>query len=241
MAEFFPSDLFSNLINVVVMAFGMFAYYGKMTSGHWLNLLYVGMFLQPIRKFTTLIENYQQGMSGFARFIETLEIEPDINDDPNAINIERVNGEIEFDNVTFSYNKESVLKNISLSIKSGETIALVGPSGGGKTTLCSLIPRFYEVDSGSVRVDGMNIKMITQRSLRENIGIVQQDVFLFSGTVRENIAYGNIGASDDEIMEAAKKADAHEFIMGLENGYDTYIGERGVMLSGGQKTETFYC
>ncbi len=238
MAEFFSGvTFFSNLINVVVMMFGgIFIYYGKMTSGTLVEfLLYVGMFLQPIRKFTTLIENYQKGMSGFIRFIETLEIEPDIKDNPKAINIERVNGEIEFDNVTFSYNKENVLENINLSIKPGETIAFVGPSGGGKTTLCSLIPRFYEVDKGSVKIDGMDIKMITQRSLRENIGIVQQDVFLFSGTVRENIAYGNIGATDKEIIKAAKRADAHEFITALENGYDTYIGERGVMLSGGQK------
>lgn len=238
MAEFFSGvTFFSNLINVVVMMFGgIFIYYGKMTSGTLVEfLLYVGMFLQPIRKFTTLIENYQKGMSGFVRFIETLEIEPDIKDNPKAINIERVNGEIEFDNVTFSYNKENVLENINLSIKPGKTIAFVGPSGGGKTTLCSLIPRFYEVDKGSVKIDGMDIKMITQRSLRENIGIVQQDVFLFSGTVRENIAYGNIGATDGEIIKAAKRADAHEFIMALENGYDTYIGERGVMLSGGQK------
>lgn len=238
MAEFFSGvTFFSNLINVVVMMFGgIFIYYGKMTSGTLVEfLLYVSMFLQPIRKFTTLIENYQKGMSGFVRFIETLEIEPDIKDNPKAINIERVNGEIEFDNVTFSYNKENVLENINLSIKPGKTIAFVGPSGGGKTTLCSLIPRFYEVDKGSVKIDGMDIKMITQRSLRENIGIVQQDVFLFSGTVRENIAYGNIGATDGEIIKAAKRADAHEFIMALENGYDTYIGERGVMLSGGQK------
>lgn len=238
MAEFFSGvTFFSNLINVVVMMFGgIFIYYGKMTSGTLVEfLLYVSMFLQPIRKFTTLIENYQKGMSGFVRFIETLEIEPDIKDNPKAINIERVNGEIEFDNVTFSYNKENVLEDINLLIEPGETIAFVGPSGGGKTTLCSLIPRFYEVDKGSVKIDGMDIKMITQRSLRENIGIVQQDVFLFSGTVRENIAYGNIGATDGEIIKAAKRADAHEFIMALENGYDTYIGERGVMLSGGQK------
>ena len=194
------------------------------------------MFLEPIKKFTTLIENYQKGMSGFARFIETLEIEPDIKDDPKAVNIEQVDGEIIFDDVTFSYNnKENVLENINLSIKSGEAIAFVGPSGGGKTTLCSLIPRFYEADKGSVRVGGMDIKMITQRSLRENIGIVQQDIFLFSGTIKENIAYGNIGASDEEIIEAAKKANAHEFIIALENGYDTYIGERGSRLSGGQK------
>ena len=239
MGEFYSGiNFFSNLINVVVIIFGgIFIYYGRITSGMLVGfLLYVTMFLEPIKKFTTLIENYQKGMSGFARFIETLEIEPDIKDDPKAVNIEQVDGEIIFDDVTFSYNnKENVLENINLSIKSGEAIAFVGPSGGGKTTLCSLIPRFYEVDKGSVRVGGMDIKMITQRSLRENIGIVQQDIFLFSGTIKENIAYGNIGASDEEIIEAAKKANAHEFIIALENGYDTYIGERGSRLSGGQK------
>lgn len=239
MATFYSGiNFFANLINVVVMIFGgIFVYYNHITAGELVAfLLYVSMFLQPIKRFTVLIENFQKGMSGFARFIETLNIEPDIKDDPKAINVDRVEGEIVFDDVTFSYNnKENVLNNISLRIKPGETIAFVGPSGGGKTTLCSLIPRFYEVDKGSVKVDGRDIRMITQKSLRENIGIVQQDVFLFSGTVRENIAYGNIGATEEEIIEAAKKANAHEFIMALENGYDTYIGERGVKLSGGQK------
>ncbi|QUH19616.1 ABC transporter ATP-binding protein [Alkaliphilus sp. B6464] len=239
MAGFFSGvTFFSNLINLVVIVFGgIFVYYEQMTPGTLVGfLLYVSMFLQPIRRLTTLIENYQNGMSGFARFVETLNLEPDIKDDPKAVDIDRVNGEIIFDNVTFSYNnKENVLDSISLSIKPGETIAFVGPSGGGKTTLCSLIPRFYEVDKGSVKVDGIDIKTITQRSLRENIGIVQQDVFLFSGTVRDNIAYGQIGATDEQVIDAAKKANAHEFIMALENGYDTYIGERGVKLSGGQK------
>lgn len=239
MATFFSGvTFFSNLINLVVIIFGaIFIYYEKITAGMLVQfLLYVAMFLQPIRKLTTLIENYQVGMSGFARFVETLNIKPDIEDDPKAIKMEKAEGEIIFDKVTFSYNNmENVLEDINLSINPGETIALVGPSGGGKTTLCSLIPRFYEVDRGSIKIDNMDIKKVTQRSLRENIGIVQQDVFLFSGTVRENIAYGNIGATDEEIVEAAKKANAHEFIMALENGYDTYIGERGVMLSGGQK------
>lgn len=239
MGEFYSGiNFFSNLINVAVIIFGgIFIYYGRITPGMLVGfLLYVTMFLEPIKKFTTLIENYQKGMSGFARFIETLEIEPDIKDDLKAVNIDQINGEVIFDDVTFSYNnKENVLENINLSIKSGEVIAFVGPSGGGKTTLCSLIPRFYEVDKGSVKVDGMDIKMITQRSLRKNIGIVQQDIFLFSGTIKENIAYGNICASDEEVIEAAKKANAHEFIVALENGYDTYIGERGSKLSGGQK------
>jgi len=239
MAGFFSGiTFFSNLINLVVIVFGgIFVYYDQITPGELVGfLLYVSMFLQPIRKLTTLIENYQRGMTGFARFVETLDLEPDIKDDSKAFEIERVNGEVVFDNVTFSYNnKQNVLDNISLTIKPGETVAFVGPSGGGKTTLCSLIPRFYEVDKGSVQVDNIDIKTITQKSLRENIGIVQQDVFLFSGTVRDNIAYGHIGATDESIVEAAKKANAHKFIMSLENGYDTYIGERGVKLSGGQK------
>jgi len=239
MASFFVGvSFFSNLINLVVMVFGgIFVYYNQLTPGELVGfLLYVSMFMQPIRKLTTLIENYQKGMSGFARFVDTLNIDPDIKDDPKAICIDKVKGEVEFDNVTFSYNnRENVLNNISLSIKPGETVAFVGPSGGGKTTLCSLIPRFYEVDKGSVKIDGIDIRMITQRSLRENIGIVQQDVFLFSGTVRDNIEYGHIGATEEEIIEAAKKANAHEFIMSLEDGYNTYIGERGVKLSGGQK------
>ncbi len=239
MAEFFSGvNFFSNMINIVVIIFGgIFVYYGEVTSGELVGfLLYVSMFLQPIRKLTNLIENYQKGMSGFARFVETLNIDPDIKDNPNAINIDKVKGNIIFDNISFSYNnKEKVLENINLSISAGETIAFVGPSGGGKTTLCSLIPRFYEVSKGTVTVDEIDIKKIKQKSLRENIGIVQQDVFLFSGTVKENIAYGNIYASDEEIIEAAKKANAHDFIMSLENGYNTYIGERGAKLSGGQK------
>lgn len=239
MAEFFSGvNFFSNMINIVVIIFGgIFVYYGQVTSGELVGfLLYVSMFLQPIRKLTNLIENYQKGMSGFARFVETLNIDPDIKDDPNAINIDKVKGDIIFNNISFSYNnKEKVLENINLSINAGETIAFVGPSGGGKTTLCSLIPRFYEVSKGTVTVDGIDIKKIKQKSLRENIGIVQQDVFLFSGTVKENIAYGNIYASDEEVIEAAKKANAHDFIMSLEDGYNTYIGERGAKLSGGQK------
>lgn len=239
MAEFFSGvNFFSNSINIVVIIFGgIFVYYEQVTSGELVGfLLYVSMFLQPIRKLTALIENYQKGMSGFARFVETLNLKPDIKDDPEAINIEKVKGDILFDNVSFSYNnKEKVLDNINFKINAGETIAFVGPSGGGKTTLCSLIPRFYEVNKGTITVDGKDIKKIKQKSLRDNIGIVQQDVFLFTGTVRENIAYGNIHASNKEIIEAAKKANAHNFILSLEDGYNTYIGERGAKLSGGQK------
>ena len=239
MAQFFSGiNFFSNLISLVVVIFGgIFIYYDQLTIGELVGfLLYVTMFLQPIRRITTLVENFQKGMAGFNRFTETLDLQPDILDDKDAITVGRIQGDLGFENVTFSYNdKKDILRNISLQIKSGETVALVGPSGGGKTTLCSLIPRFYEIDQGKIRVDGMDIRKITQKSLRENIGIVQQDVFLFSGTIKENIAYGKIGASDEEIVAAAKMANAHEFIMGTDNGYDTYIGERGVKLSGGQK------
>ncbi|MDW7670398.1 MAG: ABC transporter ATP-binding protein [Bacillota bacterium] len=239
MAEFFAGvNFFTNAINLMVITFGgLFIYQGTMTVGQLVGfLLYVSMFLQPMRKLTILVENYQKGMAGFHRFVETLELEPDIKDQPGSHDIAVVQGEIEFHDVTFSYNnREHVLKNISFTAKSGETVAIVGPSGGGKTTLCHLIPRFYEVESGSITIDHWDIRSFTQRSLRQQIGIVQQDVFLFSGTVRDNIAYANLEASDDDILEAAKKANAHEFIMNLENGYDTYIGERGIMLSGGQK------
>ncbi|MBM7615634.1 ABC transporter ATP-binding protein [Alkaliphilus hydrothermalis] len=239
MGQFFSGIGFlSNFINLVVLICGgVFIYYGKFSTGELIGfLLYVSMFLQPIRRITALIENLQRGMAGFQRFTETLDIHPDITDAPDAIEAERMEGAIQFEDVTFSYSNHShVLTDINLSIKPGETVAFVGPSGGGKTTLCSLIPRFYEIDQGSLKIDGTDIRRFTQKSLRNNIGIVQQDVFLFSGTIRENISYGRIGATDAEIIEAAKMANAHEFIMSLEKGYDTYIGERGVKLSGGQK------
>jgi ATP-binding cassette, subfamily B, bacterial len=239
MAQFHSGiSFFGNFINLTVLiGGGYFIYQGQLTSGELVGfLLYVSMFMQPIRRITALIENFQRAMSGFARFTETLDLQPDIQDNKGAKNMGRVQGEIEFNNVTFSYNnRNNVLQNISLRVKPGETVAFVGPSGGGKTTLCSLIPRFYEIDKGSITIDGKDIREVTQASLRENIGIVQQDVFLFSGTVRDNIAYGKLDATDEEIIEAAKRANAHQFIMGLEQGYDTYIGERGIKLSGGQK------
>lgn len=239
MAQFFSGiGFFANLISLVVVIFGgIFIYYDQLSTGQLVGfLLYVNMFLQPIRRITTLVENLQRGIAGFNRFTETLDIEPDIIDDTDAAAVGRMAGDIVFEHVTFSYNdKNNILSDISLQIQAGETVALVGPSGGGKTTLCSLIPRFYEIDKGAIQIDGKDIRKITQKSLRENIGIVQQDVFLFSGTIKENISYGKIGASDGEIIEAAKLANAHEFIMSMEKGYDTYIGERGVKLSGGQK------
>ncbi|HHX87219.1 MAG TPA: ABC transporter ATP-binding protein [Firmicutes bacterium] len=239
MAQFFSGvNLFSNLINLmVVFCGGYFVYRGQITIGTLVGfLLYVAMFLQPIRRISVLVETYQRGMAGFLRFVETLEIEPEIVDKREAHQADCLKGEIVFDRVTFSYNRDkNIFKDISLRIAPGETVALVGPSGAGKTTLCNLIPRFYDIQAGSIRIDGIDIRDFQQRSLRQNIGIVQQDVFLFTGSIRENIAYGKIDTTDEEIMDAAVKANAHQFIMELEKGYDTFAGERGVMLSGGQR------
>ncbi|WP_265450558.1 ABC transporter ATP-binding protein, partial [Clostridium sp. cpc1] len=182
-------------------------------------------------------QQYEEGMAGFSRFMDVMNIKPDIIDSEDAIELKDVSGDIKFNNVSFSYKngKETILSNVNLNIESGKTIALVGPSGAGKTTLCHLIPRFYEIDDGEILIDGENIKNIKLASLRRNIGLVQQDVFLFTGTVKDNILYGNPYANDEEIIEAAKKASIHDFILNLPDGYDTYIGEKGVMLSGGQK------
>ncbi len=175
-------------------------------------------------------------MTGFTRFMEIMDTEPDIKDGEDSVMLDKVEGRVEFEGVSFRYGEGGqVLKDINLNLEPGETVALVGPSGGGKSTLCSLIPRFYDVTGGTIKVDGKNIKNIKLKSLRKNIGIVQQDVYLFAGTVMENIKYGRPGASDEEVIEAARKANAHDFITGLEKGYDTYVGERGVKLSGGQK------
>lgn len=239
MAEFFSGiNFLSNLINLLVLMGGAWFFYkGQLSTGDlFAFLLYVPMFLQPIRKIVSFLEIYQNGMAGFSRFIELMEIKPDIVDKPGATKLKNVKGHIIFDNITFSYDDgNEVFSNISFDIKPGETVAFVGPSGVGKTTLASLVPRFYEVEEGNITIDGINIRDVTQKSLRQNIGIVQQDVFLFSGSIEENIAYGKPDATLDEIIDAAKKAKAHEFIMKLENGYDTYIGERGAKLSGGQK------
>jgi ATP-binding cassette subfamily B protein len=200
-------------------------------------LLYIGNFVEPIQKLIHMTEQLQEGMAAFERFMEIMEVEPDIRDAENAVELAGVRGNIEFKNVGFRYRDDHahVLKNISLKATAGETIAIVGSSGVGKTTLCSLMPRFYEVSEGGIFLDGVNIKEITLRSLRRNIGVVQQDVYLFAGTVFENIRYGKPGASLDEIIEAAQKANAHDFVMALPNGYHTDIGQRGVKLSGGQK------
>lgn len=200
-------------------------------------LLYIGILIEPIQRLGNFTRLYQEGITGFDRIMEVLEIEPDIKDKSHAIELTHAKGNIQFKNVSFKYKEgyEHVLKNISLEIKVGEYVAFVGASGVGKTTLCALIPRFYEVNHGEILLDGKNIQDITMRSLRKNIGIVQQDVYLFAGTVLENIRYGKLHASENEIIRAAKRANAHEFIMALPNGYATNIGQRGVKLSGGQK------
>jgi len=200
-------------------------------------LLYVGILVEPIQRFSNFTRLYQEGIAGFNRFMEALAVTPDIQDSENAIDITNVQGTLEFQDVSFKYKEEHdyVLKNISLNIKAGEYIALVGSSGVGKTTLCSLIPRFYDINGGCILLDGIDLRDITLRSLRSNIGVVQQDVYLFAGTVADNIRYGKLDAGMDAIIEAAKKANAHDFIMSLPNGYNTDIGQRGVKLSGGQK------
>ena len=198
--------------------------------------LYIGIFVSPIQILVELTEMIQKGLSGFRRFSAIMETEPDIEDAEDARELTNVKGNVNYDHVTFRYNDdEPVLSDVSFSIPAGRSIALVGPSGGGKTTICSLLPRFYELTGGKITIDGEDIKEFTLQSLRKNIGIVQQDVYLFCGTVRENIAYGKPDASDEEIIEAAKNANIHDFIMSLPDGYDTFVGERGTRLSGGQK------
>lgn len=198
--------------------------------------LYINIFINPIEVLVEFTEMFQKGFSGFKRFLEVMDTEPEIVDAPDARPLQDVKGVIDYNDVSFSYEKnETVLSHIQIHIDAGRTVALVGPSGGGKTTLCSLLPRFYDVTGGAVLIDGQDVRGLTLKSLRSAIGIVQQDVYLFSGTIRENIAYGKPDATDEEIVEAAKKANIHEFVMGLEDDYDTYVGERGARLSGGQK------
>ena len=230
---------FDGLMYIVVVVVGaLFMIRDKIGPEDYVAyLMFVTTLLTSIRRIVEFAEQFQRGMTGIERFYEILDIEPEITDAKDATAAQNIQGTVEFRNVTFHYEteKKNVLTNLNLSVKAGESIALVGPSGGGKTTLCSLIPRFYEVSDGEILLDGTNIKELTLTSLRENIGVVAQDVYLFSGSIRENIAYGKQNASDEEIIEAAKLAGAHEFIQSLPNGYDTYVGERGVKLSGGQK------
>ncbi|MBR1847727.1 MAG: ABC transporter ATP-binding protein [Lachnospiraceae bacterium] len=238
---FFHSGMtaFTTLINVVVIIIGGMLLARKLVvvSDFVAFLLYINVFTDPIRTLIDFTEQFQNGYSGFERFVEILNIEPDIQDKKGAVKLTDVKGHVVFDDVSFKYNDTAhrVLKHINLDVPAGTYVALVGSSGGGKTTLCSLIPRFYDVTGGSISIDDKDIRDVTLKSLRDNIGIVQQDVYLFTGTVLENIRYGKPDATEEEIIEAAKLANAHEFIMGLPNGYNTDIGQRGVKLSGGQK------
>ena len=201
-----------------------------------LYVLYISMFLDPIKMLVNFTEQFQKGMTGFQRMVEILETEPEVQDRPNAIEVDNLEGKIEFRDVSFHYEKdEPVLRNLNASIYSGSTVALVGPSGAGKSTFVSLIPRFYDVTSGAVTIDGVDVRDITLKSLRANIGVVQQDVYIFNCSVRDNIAYGRPGATEEEIVDAAKKANIHDFIMSLPQGYETMMGERGIRFSGGQK------
>ncbi|MCP5455516.1 MAG: ABC transporter ATP-binding protein [Thermotogae bacterium] len=231
-------NFLSNMaILIMLVSGGIFVANGEINLGDFFAFsLFVTQFLQPLNVLLRFVEMYQQGAAGLRRFFEIMDTDPDIKDCEKAYDLKDVEGNIRFENVSFSYDEgETVLKNINLYVKKGETVAIVGPSGAGKSTLCSLVPRFYDVSEGSLFLDKNNIKDVTLKSLRQNIGIVQQDVFLFSGTIRDNIAYGNFNATDEQIIESAKAANAHDFIMKLPEGYNTYIGERGVKLSGGQK------
>lgn len=239
MAEFMSGmRFFVDMLNVVVLGFGGYFVYKDYIGIVDLStyFLYIAYFMQPIRRLTSFVEQYQSGMSGFKRFVEIMDTKADIADAPDAKEIDNLSGDIKFHKATFKYSdSKEIFNNIDLTIKSGKTLALVGPSGGGKTTICNLIPRFYELSEGKITINNEDIKNITLKSLRKNIGFVQQDVFLFTGSIRDNILYGNPEADDEEIIAAAKDANIHEFIMSLPNGYDTYVGERGVKLSGGQK------
>ncbi len=231
-------EFLSNTANAMVLIVGGLCIYGNTLKLEDLVvfLLYINIILQPVKRLTNFTQQFEQGMSGFRRFTEVMDTEPDIVDSANAIDIDNVRGDIEFKDVSFRYNEdESVLDNVSFTVPAGKTFALVGPSGGGKTTICQLIPRFYDCASGSITIDGIDIKDIKLKSLRNAVGIVQQDVFLFAGTIKENIKYGNIHASDADIITAAKSARVHDFIMSCPEGYDTNVGERGIRLSGGQK------
>lgn len=228
----------TRLLTLIVLIVGAwYSFKGTLTYGELVSfVLFTNVLIKPIDKISALLEMYPKGMAGFKRFQDMLNEEPDVIDQPDAIAVKQLAGDITFHEVDFSYDgKFPILQNINLSIQAGQTVALVGPSGAGKTTICSLIPRFYDVTGGGITIDGLDIKKMTQRSLRENIGIVQQDVFLFTGTVRENIAYGKLDASMEEIIDAARKANILELIEGLPQGFETEIGERGVKLSGGQK------
>ena len=240
MAKFHSSTTFiTDIFNVfILIAGGLFLYSGRISFGDYSTFIVsVNLFINPVTTLIGFMEQFQNGVSGFKRFVEIMEEEPE-KDSENAEILSDVNGEIEFKNVSFSYDTtKEVLDNVNLKIEKGRKLALVGPSGGGKTTICHLLPNFYKLEEncGDILIDGKNTKNLTLESVRKNIGIVQQDVFLFAGTIRDNILYGTPDASEEEIIEAAKKANIHDYILTLKNGYDTEIGERGVKLSGGQK------
>ncbi|MBQ6052687.1 MAG: ABC transporter ATP-binding protein [Clostridia bacterium] len=240
MAKFFSSTSFvSDVFNVfILIAGGLFLYGGRITFGDYSTFIVsVNLFINPVNTLINFMEQYQNGVTGFKRFLEIMDEEPE-TDSPDAEELTDVRGEIEFRNVSYSYDdSKEVLHGINLKIEKGRKLALVGPSGGGKTTLCHLLPHFYTLgpENGAILIDGKDIRSLTLDSVRRNIGIVQQDVFLFVGTIRENILYGRPDATDDEVIEAAKRANIHDYVMTLPNGYDTEIGERGVKLSGGQK------
>lgn len=230
---------FTQLITIAVIIFGGASIFrASLDLADLVTfLLYVGSLTEPIQRAVNFARLYQEGITGFNRFMELMEVTPTIQDSPNAIDLKDVEGHVEFKSVSFKYNDDhnDVINNISLNIRAGEYVALVGSSGVGKSTLCSLIPRFYEVDTGEILIDGINIKDVRLESLKKNIGVVQQDVYLFAGTIADNIRYGKLDATDEEVIAAAKQANAHDFIMGLPEGYNADIGQRGVKLSGGQK------
>ena len=238
MADYFSGmNFFMDLLEMVALvAGGYFTFIGKINLGDYAAyILYVKMFIEPLKKLINFTEQYQNGMTGFERFMEIINEDTE-KEASNPVELNNVKGNIEIENVSFTYeDKKQVLNNLNLNIEAGKTVALVGPSGGGKTTLCNLIPRFYDFDEGDIKIDGTSIKDVSLKSLRKNIGVVAQDVFLFTGTIRDNLLCAKPDATETEIISAAKKARIHDFIVGLPEGYDTYIGERGVKLSGGQK------
>ena len=240
MGSFMSSNLFfQGMMYLVTLVYGgyLIAQGEMQTADLAMYALYIGIFISPIQILVELVEMMQKGLSGFRRFLDVMETESEIKDADNAAELTDVKGHVRYDHVSFHYSDDEtpVLSDISIDIPAGKSIALVGPSGSGKTTICSLLPRFYDVTGGSITVDGKDIRGLTLKSLRSQIGMVQQDVYLFDGTIKDNIAYGKPGASDEEIIKAAKCASIHDFIMELPDGYDTYVGERGTRLSGGQK------
>lgn len=232
-------EFFMGILSVVVIAFGGFLLMrGRMDLIDLTTFfLYISTFITPIRKLSAFVEQFMQGMAGFKRFVALMRVEPDIQDEPDAQELTDVKGDIRVEDVTFRYEPSDppVLEHVTLHVRPGETVAVVGPSGGGKSTLCQLIPRFYDVTGGRVLVDGKDVRTLTQHSLRANIGIVQQDVFLFAGTIYDNIRYGRPDATEAEIVEAAKRAEIYDDILDMPDGFQTQVGERGAMLSGGQK------